>query len=82
MISDETHFLVQGNGSKFVQKSSDKKLTAAHIIQTVKQMLWGCVSYMGPEKCVPVQGMMNSVKYKSMLEQYLDTELNKVESVD
>lgn len=39
----------------------------------VSQIFWGCVLYMGHVKLVPVEGMMNSKKYKSMLAQLLGT---------
>lgn len=86
LFSDETHFLVQGCRSKFVRKSVDEKLTAAHLIQVVKhpvkQMFWGCFSYMGPGKLIPIEGMMNSERYKAMLEQNLTTQLENVQAVD
>lgn len=84
LFSDETHFLVQGQRSRFVRKSDNKKLTAAHINQTVKHLLkkmfWGCFSYKGTGSLVPIEGMMNSLKYKDLLEQRLQAELDKVDA--
>lgn len=84
LFSDETHFLVQGQRSKFVRKAANESLTAAHINQTVKhptkKMFWGCFSYSGTGTLIPIEGMMNSEKYKAMLGQRLDTELAKVQA--
>lgn len=84
LFSDETHFLVQGCRSKFVRKGVDEKLTAAHLVQTVKhpvkKMFWGCFSYKGTGKLIPVEGMMNSEKYKEMLETCLSRELEKIQA--
>lgn len=81
LFTDETHFIVQGQRSKFVRKSDNEKLTPSHIDQTVKhpvkKMFWGCFSYMGVGSLVPIEGMMNSQKYKSMLEKCLDKQLQK-----
>lgn len=81
LFTDETHFIVQGQRSKFVRKSDNEKLTPSHLNQTVKhpvkKMFWGCFSYMGVGGLVPIEGMMNSEKYKSLLEKYLDKELRK-----
>lgn len=81
LFTDETHFIVQGQRSKFVRRSQNEQLTPAHIDQTVKhpvkKMFWGCFSYMGVGSLVPIDGMMNSQKYKSMLEQHLNKELEK-----
>lgn len=84
LFSDESHFLVQGQRSRFVRKSDNEKLTAAHIDQTVKhplkKMFWGCFSYKGTGSLVPVEGIMNSEKYKDLLEQRLEAELRKVDA--
>jgi hypothetical protein len=40
-------------------------------------MFWGCFLYMGVGSLVPIEGMINSQKYKSMLEKRLDTEHQK-----
>ncbi|XP_040263680.1 insulin-like growth factor I isoform X2 [Bufo bufo] len=84
LLSDETHFLVQGQRSKLVRKRVDENLTAAYIVQSVKhpvmKMFWGCFSYSGPGKLIPVEGMMNSEKYKAMLDQCWAQELEKVQA--
>lgn len=36
LFSDETHFVVQGQWSRFVRKSAGEKLTSRHFDQTVK----------------------------------------------
>ncbi|CAK9833147.1 Transposable element Tcb1 transposase [Anthophora retusa] len=45
-------------------------------------MFWGCFSHSGPGTLVPVEGMMNSEKYKAMLEEHLVRELEKVQVND
>lgn len=83
MFSDETRFIVQGQRSRYVRRSGNEKLTAAHIDQTVKhpqkKMFWGCFSYAGTGSLVPVEGMMNSQKYKELLERKLSAELTKAD---
>ena len=83
LFSDETHFLVQGQRSKFVRKAANESLSASHINQTVKhpskKMFWGCFSYSGTGTLIPIEGMMNSEKYKSLLGQRLAIELDKVQ---
>lgn len=73
---------MQGQRSRYVRKSDNEKLTPGHIDQTVKhpqkKMFWGCFSYVGTGSLVPIEGMMNSLKYKELLEQKLATELKKV----
>lgn len=84
LFSDESHFLVQGQRSRFVRKSDNEKLTTAHIDQTVKhplkKMFWGCFSYKGTGCLVPIEGMMNSQKYRDLLEHRLEAELRKVDA--
>lgn len=82
LFTDESHFFVQGQRSLYVRKSVNEKLSAAHIDQTVKHplkvMFWGCFSYKGTGSLVPIKGMMNSQKYKDLLENKLEAELRKV----
>lgn len=84
LFSDESHFLVQGQRSRFVRKSENEKLTTQHFDQTVKhpikKMFWGCFSYKGTGSLVPIEGMMNSEKYKNLLEQKLENELRKLDA--
>lgn len=72
LFSDETHFLVQGHKVNFVRKSENEVETSAHILQQPKhppkKMFWGCMSYNGPGPLVPVEGMMNSDKYITLLQ--------------
>lgn len=67
LFSDESHFLVQGQRSRYVRKSRSETLSHKHIEQTVKhptkKMFWGCFSVHGPGPLFPVDGMMNSDKY-------------------
>lgn len=79
-FSDESHFEVQGQRSQFVRRSKNEPLRPAHIDQRVKhpdkQMYWGSFSYYGLGSLVPVSGMMNSLKYKDLLQ----TELPKMKA--
>lgn len=58
-VSDETHFLVEENRSKFVRKIADEKLTADYLVHMAKRsainMLWGCFSYKGTGKLIPLK---------------------------
>ena len=72
VFSDETHFFVQGFRPRFVRRSHGEPIREQHLIQTVKhpqkQMFWGYFTSGGPGSLVPVQGMMNSKKYISIIE--------------
>lgn len=72
VFSDETHFLVQGFRPGFVRRSVGEPIREQHLIQTVKhpqkQMFWGYFTSGGPGSLVPVEGMMNSKKYISIIE--------------
>lgn len=75
---------MQGNRSKFVRKSADETLTASHLVQRVKQPVnkcFGAVFLMGTGKLIPIEGMMNSEKYKALLEKYCVAELAKVDAI-
>ena len=65
LFLDETHFIIQGQRSRYVKKSHSEKPSPKHIDQSVKypkKMFWGCFSINGPGPLVPVDGMMNSYK--------------------
>lgn len=72
VFSDETHFCVHGFRSTFVRRSTGEPIREQHLNQTVKhpqkQMFWGYFTSGGPGSLVPVEGMMNSKKYISILE--------------
>ena len=67
LFSDESHFYVRGEHSKFVRRSIGESLNSHHVNQTVKhpqkKMFWGCFSYAGVGSLFPVEGMMNSDRY-------------------
>ena len=73
LFSDESHFLVQGQQSRFVRRSPDEKIRACHINQAVKhpekKMFWGCFSFEGVGSLFPVTGMMNADKYIGVIQQ-------------
>lgn len=75
VFSDETHFLVQGFRPTFVRRSVGEPIREQHLIQKVKhpqkQMFWGYFTSGGPGSLVPVEGMMNSKKYISVIERKL-----------
>lgn len=81
LFSDESHFLVQGQRSRFVRKSDNEKITTARIDQTVKhplkKMFWCCFSYKGTGCLVPIEGMINSQEYRDLLEQRLEVGTKK-----
>ena len=70
-FSDESHFLVQGRQSRYVRRSTGEKLQKGHIVESVKhphkKMFWGCFSFYGVGKLVPVSGMMNADKYCNLI---------------
>ena len=67
LFSDESHFYVRGEHSRFVRRSIGESLNSHHVNQTVKhpqkKMFWGCFSYAGVGSLFPVEGMMNSDRY-------------------
>ena len=75
VFSDESHFVVHGYRSKFVRRSKGEPLRAGHIQQAPKhppkKMFWGTFSAKGLGRLIPVEGMMNSDKYKAILETHL-----------
>lgn len=72
LFSDESHFVVQGQRSRFVRKS--EKATAAHFDQTrkhpPKKMFWGCFSFEGTGSRVPIEGMMRSGKHQLIIKSF------------
>ena len=75
IFSDESHFEVHGHRSMFVRRAKGEPIRAGHIQQATKhppkKMFWGTFSAFGPGRLVPVEGMMNSDKYKNILETHL-----------
>src|SRR5215469_5161169 len=79
IFSDESHFEVHGYMSIlhicFVRRSKGEPLRSGHIQQAPKhppkKMFWGSFSAKGTGRLVTVEGMMNSDKYKDILETHL-----------
>ena len=75
IFSDESHFEVQGYRSQYVRRSKGEPLQDGHIEQAPKhppkKMFWGCFTFKGTGRLIPVEGMMNSIKYKEILTKYL-----------
>ena len=70
IFSDETHFEVSGYHSWYVRRSIGELLKEAHIQQAPKNppknMFWGFFTVFGPGSLIPIEGMMNSDKYKDI----------------
>lgn len=43
-------------------------------------MFWGCFPYSRTGTLIPIEGMMNSEKYKALLGQRLSIQLDKVQA--
>lgn len=75
VFSDETHFEVHGIRSVVVRRSVGEPVRVGHIQQAPKhppkKMFWGIFTANGPGRLVPVEGMMNSVKYQATLKTHL-----------
>lgn len=75
IFSDESHFEVHGYRSQFVRRSKGEPLRPGHIQQAPKhppkKMFWGSFSAKGTGRLVNVEGMMNSDKYKVILQTHL-----------
>lgn len=75
VYSDETHFEVHGHRSFVVRRSKGEPLRQMHIQQAPKyppkKMFWGTLTARGPGRLIPVDGMMNSDKYKAILTNHL-----------
>ena len=70
LFSDETHFVLQRHKSKFVRRCADESITEGHMIQAVKhpfEMFCICFSYMETGTLIPIEGIMNSDKYKEQV---------------
>ena len=82
LFSDESHFYVQGYNPSVVRRSSNETAKEVHFVQKVKypekQMFWGCFSNNGPGALVPIDGMMNAVKYLPIMERRVTRELEKL----
>ena len=82
LFSDESHFEVQGQRSRFVRRSDGEPVRPGHIEQYAKhpekKMFWGCFSDFGPGRLYPVTGMMNSDTYIKVLQTDLIPERLKV----
>ena len=67
LFSDESHFYVRGEHSRFVRRSIEEPLNHHHVNQTVKhpqkKMFWGCFSYADVGFLFSVESMMNSDRY-------------------
>ena len=74
-FSDELHFEVHGYRSQVVRRSKGEPLRPGHIQQAPKhppkKMFWGSFSANGTGRLISVEGMMNSDKYKAVLETHL-----------
>lgn len=76
LFSDESKFNLFGSdGIQYVRRRTGERLSENCIQRTVKhpagQMIWGCFSYYGVGELAFVQGMVNSVAYKKILEEHL-----------
>lgn len=82
LLSDETHFLVQGHKVNFVRRSTNEAETSVHVLKKPKhlskKMFWGCLSYNGPGPFVQVEDMMNSDIYITLLQNRLVPLLSKM----
>jgi transposase len=71
LFSDETHFVVQGFRSSVVRRSTNEPLNTNHIDQAPKhppkKMFWGSFSATGTATLIPVEGMMDSKKYREVV---------------
>ena len=67
LFLDESHFMVQGQQSRFVRRSKGEKIRSCHINQGVKhplkKMFWGNFSFKGIGFVFPAKGMVNADKY-------------------
>lgn len=81
MFSDESHFEVHGPQSRFIRRSVGEKIRKEHCEQHVKHpekiMFWGSFSHSGVGPLIPVQGMMNSKQYVTIVRQNVIPELRK-----
>jgi transposase len=86
VFSDETHFEVRGQRTRFVRRSLGEPIRPGHVEQHVKypdkKMFWGCFSVTGPGTLQPIDGMMNGDKYIDVLERKLVPELQKFPAGD
>ena len=75
IFSDEAHFEVHGYRSVVVRKSKGEPLQPGHIQQAPKhppkQMFWDSFTSKGPGRLIKVEGMMNSDRYKAILQTHL-----------
>lgn len=81
LFSDEAHFEVQGQRSRFVRRSVGEPIRSQHVEQCIKhpdkQMFWGCFSYSSIGPLAAVNGMMCSNQYINVLRQQALPELRK-----
>ena len=79
--SDESHFEVHIRRSQYVRQSVGEPLNTFHIQQAPKhppkKMFWGCFTFNGTGRLCPVKGMMNSTKYRKVLEKKLVLTMQK-----
>ena len=75
LFSDESHFYVRGEHSRFVRRSIEESLNSHHVNQTVKhpqkKMFFGCFSYAGVGSLFPLEGMMNSDRYIDVIKKVI-----------
>lgn len=71
LFSDEAHFLVQGQQSRYVRRSKNEEIREEHMNQRVKnpekRMFWGSFSYNGVGSLSPVEGIMNGDRYMEVI---------------
>ena len=74
-FSDESHFEVHGYRSQVVRRNKGEPLRPGHIQQAPKyppkKMFWGSFNAKGTGRLINVEGMMNSDKYKAVLQTHL-----------
>ena len=82
VFTDETHFLVQGQKSRYVRKFVSEQLRSVHLDQNVKHpqkvMFWGSFCYSGVQELYRVEGMMNSDKYINVVDEIVLSNMNKL----
>ena len=82
LVSDESHFFVQGQQSQHTRRTVGEPVTEGHINQFVKhpekKMFWGCFSYYGIGPLHLVEGMMISAQYIDVLKSRVVPEMSKL----
>lgn len=81
IFSDESHLEIMMDKSSFVRRREDEKYHPDCVAETVKHpqkiMVWSAISGKGTGRLYVVNGMMNQVQYRKVLEEKLMPQLKE-----